>query len=145
MASVKYGLFLALLMFVLGTLAPQPLGSIVFWTALSVQAVLGLGITWRRLRLPWFSAGGIAALFVCLAMIPISARGLNLATIGTELPLSVVVAIWSAVMFVPLSIGLEALRDSPEWRAWSARVEHATLWQMITFQHVPDEKPNSDA
>src|SRR3954451_1265612 len=86
MAGVKYGLLLASLLFVLGTLAPQPAGSIVFWTALSVHAVFGLGITWRRLRLPSFSAGGLAALFVCLAMISISARRLNLATIATELP-----------------------------------------------------------
>jgi hypothetical protein len=144
MAGVKYGLFLALLMFALGKWAPQPAGSIVLWTALSVQTVLGLWITWHRLRLPWFSAGGIAALLVCLAMIPVSARGLNLATIGTELPQLVAVAIWSAVLFVPLSIGLESLRNSPEWRAWSARMERATLWEMITFRHVPNIGPKSD-
>jgi hypothetical protein len=46
-------------------------------------------------------------------------------TIATELPLVVVVAIWSAVLFVPLSIGLESLRNSPEWRAWSERLERA--------------------
>lgn len=144
MAGVKYGLFLALLMFALGEWAPQPTGAIVLWTALSVQAVLGLWITWRRRRLPWFSAGAIAALLVCLAMIPVSARGLNLATIATELPLLVVVAIWSAVLFVPLSIGAKSLRDSPEWRAWSTRVERATLWEMITFRHVPNIGPKSD-
>jgi hypothetical protein len=48
------------------------------------------------------------------------------------------------VLFVPLSIGLESLRNSPEWRAWSARTEHATLWQMITFRHVPNVRPKSD-
>lgn len=144
MAGVKYGLFLSLLIFALDTWAPQPAGSIVLWTALSVQAVLGLWIVWRRLRLPWFSAGAIAALLVSLAMIPISARGLNLATIATEMPLLVVVAIWSAVLVVPLSIGAESLRDSPEWRAWSARVERATLWDMITFRHVPSIRSKSD-
>ena len=144
MAGVKYGLLLAFLMFALGEWAPQPAGSIAFWTALSLQAALGLWITWHRLRLPWFSAGAIAALVVCLTMIPVSARGLNLATIATELPLLLVVAIWSAVLFVPLSIGLESLRNSPEWRAWSARVERATLWEIITFRHVPNLGPKSD-
>lgn len=129
-AGVKCGLLLALLMLALGEWAPQPAGSIVLWTTLSVQAALGLWITWHRLRLrlPWVTAGGSAALLLCLAMIPVSARGLNLATIATELPLLVVAAIWSAMLFVPLSTGLEARRNSPEWRAWSARMEGTTLW-----------------
>ncbi len=138
MAGIKYGLFLGPLMLVLGEWAPQPVGSIVLWALLTVQSVLGLWITWRRLRLPWFAAGSVAALLVSLAMIPISARGLNLATIATELPLAEVAAIWSTILFVPLSIGLESLRGSPEWREWSASTERATLWQMITFQHVPN-------
>ena len=136
-AAAKYGLLLALLMFALGQWAPQPAGSVVLWTALSVQAAFGLWIIWHRLRLPWLLAGSIAALLVFLVMIPISARGLNLATIAIELPLLAVVAIWSALLFVPLSLGLESLRKSPEWQAWSAHAEHATLWDMITFRHVP--------
>jgi hypothetical protein len=77
-------------------------------------------------------------------MIPVSARGLDLATMITELPLPIPVAIWSALLFIPLAIGLESLRDSPEWRALSARSERASLWEMITFQHVPHIEPKSD-
>jgi hypothetical protein len=138
MPAFKYGLFFGSLIFAVTEWAPQPAGAIALWTMLAVLMVSSLWITWRRLRLPWFAAGSVAALLVSLAMIPISARGLNLATIAAELPLAEVAAIWSATLFVPLSIGLESLRASPEWRAWSAATERATLWQMITFQHVPN-------
>ncbi len=144
MSGFKYGLIIGTLMFLLGHWAPQPTGSIVLWSALSAHAGLGLWITWHRLRLPWFLAGGVAALLASLTMIPLSARGLDLATILTELPLPLAVAIWSAILFVPLAIGLEALRNSPEWKAWSARSERASLWEMITFQHVPHLEQRSD-
>jgi hypothetical protein len=141
MAGARYGLFLGLLMVALGQWAPQPAGSILLWTMLSVQSGVGLWIEWHRLRLPWLAAGGIAALAVSLAMIPVSALGFNLATMISALPLPVVVAIWSGVLCVPLSIGLEALRGSAEWRAWAAHMEHATLWDMLTFRHIPRLRP----
>ena len=144
MSGFKYGLVLGLLMILLGRWAPQPAGSIVLWSALSAQIGWGLWITWHRLRLPWFLAGGVAALLASLTMIPLSARGLDLGTILTELPLPVGVAIWSAILFVPLAIGLEALRNSPEWKALSARSERASLWEMMTFQHVPRIEQRSD-
>jgi hypothetical protein len=131
-------------MVALGQWAPQPAGSILLWTMLSVQSAAGLWIEWRRLRLPWLTAGGIAALLVSLVMIPLSARGLNLATIATALPVPAVVAIWSALLCVPLSVGLETLRASPEWRAWSAHMEHTTVWEMITYRHMPDLRPKSN-
>ena len=144
MSGFKYGLVLGILIPLLGSWAPQPAGSIVLWSALSAQAGLGLWITWHRLRLPWFLAGGVAALLASLTMIPLSARGLDLGTILTGLPLPMAVAIWSAILFVPLAIGLEALRNSPEWKALSARSERASLWEMITFQHVPHMEQRSD-
>jgi hypothetical protein len=86
----------------------------------------------------------VAALIVSLAMIPISAAGLDLATIATGLPLPAVAAIWSTLLFIPLSIGLEARRRSPEWRAWAERANQATLWQMIALRHLPDAPPGVD-
>lgn len=140
MTGAYYGVALAVLMFVLGRWAPQPAGSIALWSMLSAEAALSLWIMWHRLRLPWYSAGCLAALLASLAMIPVSARGLDLATMITELPLPIPVAIWSALLFIPLAIGLESLRDSPEWRALSAQTRRASLWEMITFQHVPHIK-----
>jgi hypothetical protein len=137
MTGAYYGVAFAVLMFVLGRWAPQPAGSIVLWSMLSAQVALTLWIIWHRLRLPWYSAGGVAALLASLAMIPVSARGLDLATMVTALPLPIVVGIWSAILFVPLAIGLESLRDSPEWRALSAQTKRASLWEMITLGHVP--------
>jgi hypothetical protein len=58
----------------------------------------------------------------------------------TALPLTDVVLVWSALLFSGLSVGLEALRDSPEWRAWRASTERATLWEILTLQHVPDAR-----
>ena len=147
MMGAKYGLCLALLMVALGEWAPQPAGSIVLWTLLSIQAAVGVRLIWRHLRLPWCTAGGVAALsvFVAMAVLCVSSgRGLNLATIVTVLPLSAVIVIWGAVMFVPLCLGLEALRNSPEWRAWSAHMERASLWEMVTFHHIPNLGAKSD-
>jgi hypothetical protein len=137
-AGLKLGFFLALVMALLFRLAPQPAGSVLFWVLLGIQTARGDWIIWRRLRLPWILAGGVSALFVSGAMIPISIRGLDLATMMVALPLAGVVVVWTALLFVPLSLGLEALRNSPEWRAWASRTERATLWEMLTFQHVPD-------
>jgi hypothetical protein len=76
-AGAKYGIFVGLLMLVLTKWAPQPAGLMLLWAALSVQSARALWIAWHRLRLPWFSAGIVAALIVSLAMIPISAAGLD--------------------------------------------------------------------
>jgi len=136
--GMKYGLFGALVMLTLGEWVPQPTGSVVLWSALSLQAVLGFWIIWRRLRLPWLSVGTGAAFLVSAAMIPISARGLNLATLALALPLPLVAAIWIGVLIVPLTVGLESSRNSREWQAWSTRMTHASLWEMLTFRHIPD-------
>jgi len=133
-AGAKYGLFLGLLF---GLSDRVPGLAILLWTVLSIQAAVGLWIIWRRLQLPWFLVGSIASLAVSLLMIPISARGLNLATIVGVLPLPAVAAIWLGIAWVPLSLGLESLRDSPELRAWRARADQASLWEVITFRHVP--------
>jgi hypothetical protein len=42
MSGFKYGLMVATLIFVLGSWAPQPAGSIVLWSALSVHDGLSL-------------------------------------------------------------------------------------------------------
>jgi hypothetical protein len=144
MTGAYYGVVFAVLMFVLGRWAPQPAGSIVLWSLLSAHVAFTLWIMWYRLRLPWYSAGCVAALLASLTMIPVSARGLDLATMVTELPLPIVVAIWSAILFVPLAIGLESLRDSPEWRALSEQTKRASLWEMIRFRHVPQIDRKSD-
>lgn len=141
MAGLKAGLFFVAMMFVLGRWAPQPAGSVVLWSLFSAGSAVGAWVVWRRLRLPWFTLGLIIALLVSVAMIPISARGLDLATIADALPLPAAIAIWSALAIVPLSAGLESLRESPEWRAWAARTERATLLEMLTFRHVPAVRP----
>jgi hypothetical protein len=64
----------------------------------------------------WFAFGGVVGLLTSVAMIFISARGLDLVTIGI-LPVPAVTAVWSGLLFVPLSLGLEAARNSEEWRA----------------------------
>jgi hypothetical protein len=136
----RLGVFVALVMVLLCQLAPQPSGSTIFWALLTIQNVRCLLIVWHRLRLPWFAAGCVSALLGTVAMTLISARGLDLATMTTALPLTEVVLIWSALLFPVLSVGLEALRNSPEWRAWRASTERATLWEMLTLQHVPDAR-----
>jgi hypothetical protein len=143
MAGLKFGVFVGALIAILGQWAPQPAGSVALWTLVSVEAAVGLPIIWRRLRLPWFTAGAVVVFLVSLAMIPISARGLNLATIATVLPLVDVVAIWSAIVFGLLCAGLGSQRDSREWREWAACVSRATLWEMLTFKHVPRVAPLS--
>lgn len=144
MAGVQYGIVLASLMMVLGEWAPQPAGTILLWTLLSLQLAVGTWIAWRRLRLRWFSAGGMAALYAAVSMIDVSARGLTMKTMVIELPHSEIVAFWLAVACVPVSIGIESWRNAPAWRAFSARLETASLWDVLRFHHIPHAMRDAD-
>jgi hypothetical protein len=137
-ASAKYGFLLGLLYAFLLDVFPRPIGSVIVWTEIAIQAAVVELIVWRRLRLRWFALGGVVGLLTSVAMIFISARGLDLVTVVGILPVPAVIAVWTGLLFVPLSLGLEAARNSEEWRAWSEQTKNASLIDMLTLRHIPD-------
>ncbi len=139
--GLRYGAFLGTMMIALTRWAPQSAGSVVLWTALTAETiVLERVVVWKRLRLPWFAVGGIGAVFACAMMIPISARGFDILSVGRVSPMSLVLFWWSCWVLAPLSVGMETLRGSPEWRAWSERMEHVTLLDMLALRHIPTRR-----
>ena len=137
-AGAKYGFFLAIIFIALTNWAPQPAGSIVLWSAITIETAVLERIVWKRLRLPWFAAGGVAALIACAAMVPISTRGLDMFSMSRFLPAPLFVLWWICWLLVPLTLGIEALRGSREWRAWSEHMEHVTLRDMLALRHIPN-------
>ncbi len=140
MAGAKYGLIGGLAIVALQDWAPQPAGSILFWSLLSIQIALGSWILWRRtgLRFRWFLLSGIAALLSSAAMVAVSTRGLSLTTMMMELPLGVVAAIWLGILFVPLAVGLESQRHRQAWDEWKRFMADASILDVLRFRHIPD-------
>jgi len=71
-------------------------------------------------------------------MIGVSARGLDLVTMIPVLPTAFVGSIWLGFLLVPICLGLESLRNSREWQAWSASMGRTRVRDMLLFRHVPD-------
>jgi hypothetical protein len=52
-ASALYGVFIAIAFGLLTRLAPQPIGSIIFWGFVAAQLAWGAVASWRRMGLPF--------------------------------------------------------------------------------------------
>jgi hypothetical protein len=135
--GVRYGLFLGACMF-LADHAFRPWGWAVFWTVLFVQMVVFELVVWRRLRLKYFAVGGLAGIFAAGTVSLYAWQGYQFVDIFARAPWPIVAALVGAFILTPLSIAIESRLKTDAWQAWAARTDRASLWSVLTFQHIPD-------
>ena len=132
--GIQYGLLVFVTSTALTEKAPQPLGSVVFWSLLVVQFAYGAVVCWRRTGLPYATAslGVWAAGSALLALLAANGHVLpNLSSAGWVV-IAAGVAAWSILMWI------ESKRNPEPWRAWKRCLERATLWDVLRMRHFPE-------
>jgi hypothetical protein len=132
-AGVKYGLLLAVEMFILFDVAPQPWGAVAFWLLQTTQLTIYTGVTWHRTRLVISTAGGAVAALACMLLLVLYASGYTLAS----LPRVWAIPVYGLIALVPLSIIVEARIHRAEWAEWKEHMEAMGLLDLLLFRHIP--------
>jgi len=132
--SAMYGLVLGAGFFALTTLAPQPVGSAVWWSLLAGQLSWGASITWRRTRLPFATAamlaGAGASAIVAVATV--------LGYAFSFLPIVWAVPVFGLLALGPVCLLLESRMHPREWSHWGTYMEHKSAWDILLCRHIPD-------
>ncbi len=120
LGSMIYGLVLGAGFVVAVEMAPQPVGSVVWWSLVAGQLSWGAAITWRRTRLPFATAAmlvgaGGAAILTVAAL---------LGYVFLFLPLAWVVPVCSLIAVGPICFFLESRLHPREWAHWRTYMEH---------------------
>lgn len=134
MASGLYGLLLGAVMMVSTRLAPQPIGSVVFWSLICLQLTWLARICWSRTGLPFATAAMINGSVVSASLVVLALMGQSFPTLA---PGSWVLFGFGAAVG-PLFLYIESRVNQEKWREWARHMEHKTPWHVLTGRHIPD-------
>jgi hypothetical protein len=132
-AGVKYGLLLAVEMFALLQMAPQPWGAVAFWLLQTTQLTIGTAVTWHRTRLVISTAGGAVAALACMLLVALHASGYTL----TSLPRVWAIPVYGLIVLVPLSVIVEQRVHRAECTEWNRYMEGMGLVDVLLLRHIP--------
>jgi presenilin-like A22 family membrane protease len=132
-AGVKYGLLLAVEMFALLQVAPQPWGGLAFWLLQATQLTIYTAVTWHRTRLVISTAGGAVAALACMLLLVLHASGYTL----TSLPGVWAIPVYGLIVLVPLSVIVEARIHRAAWAEWNRHMEGMGLLDLLLLRHIP--------
>jgi hypothetical protein len=127
-----YGLLFSAAYFVFVELLPQPPGSIVFFSLLTLQGIAFAVVTWRRMRMVRVTAAGVLGA-VCFGTMGWAA--MNGISYLTPAVASIMGISLGAVL---LLMTLSNVRDRAVWNKWAAQHERLTIFDMILMRHIPD-------
>ena len=129
----RYGLVLGLVMICLTMIAPQPIGSVIFWLALSIQLSFGTVQLWRRTGLPFATSAMIIGALVSFFLSWAYSRGYEL----FSLPLAWGIIVWLSIIAGPLLLFVESRVNPEKWKVWREASENSSVWDMLLGRHIP--------
>ena len=131
--AAVFGMWGAVAYSLLVQLAPQPAGSIVYWSAIAALLLWGSTLCWRRMRLP-LSTAAMAIPAVASAMVAVLAAAGH---IFPMLPLVWWMALGACMMAPAVLFMIEARVNRDKWQQWKSHVERASAWDAIRGRHIP--------
>lgn len=134
MAPYLLGLLTVALIWMLETLLPEPSGTVVLWSCLTVALGTAAVVTWRRTRLPFASLAMAWAATASAALAAAGVAGVSWRTLVSENPIFTI----CAVLMCPTMFFIQARRDREAWRRWRERVESSSLRDMLLLRHIPN-------
>jgi len=132
-AGAKYGLLLYGEMILLLEIAPQPWGSVLFWSIQAIQLAIYTTIVWYRTHLVISTVGGIAATLGSLLLAALLASGYSY----WNLPLAWAIVVFAVIAVVPLSVFAESVVHRSEWNEWKRHMTGMGLKDVLLFRHIP--------
>ena len=132
--AAVHGALGALWMFLLGTVAPQPIGAVVLWALFAVYGAWGATVVWRRTALPFATASALLATLIAALLAGLAMRGWAF----PALPPGWTVAIVAAMFLGPILLLVESKVHPLQWARWKAYADNKGAWDILLGRHVPD-------
>lgn len=128
-----YGVLVGLVFVGFAGVAPQPTGSVLFWTVLAVQLAYGAAICWRRTGLPFATAAMTlgSAVSVWLALLATTGRVFPDLTVGEWFVAAIGIGV------PPVLLLIESRVNRSRWQEWAHYMEHKSAWDIATGRHIP--------
>ena len=134
MAPALYGMFWGIAFQVFTRLLPQPVGSLILWSVISVQLSWGAVTWWRRTGLPFTTAACVTGAVASLCLVVLAALGHPYPQLSPE----------SWVLFAglsgigPLFLWIESRVNREKWRQCARHMRHKSVWDVLAGRHIPD-------
>ena len=131
--SALYGLFGGIAFALLAQAAPQPAGSIIWWSFLAGQLTWGAAVCWRRTGLP-FATAAMAISAVDSALLAVLA---GTGHVFPDLPLRWWIPVGVGFLSSPLCLLVESRVHRAKWTRWGQYMERKNAWDIFTGRHIP--------
>jgi hypothetical protein len=119
---------------VMTMMAPQPLGSIIFFGVMTIYMTWGALRMWRRTGLPFISTAVLLSAVMSATMVVAAAAGVRF----PGLPFRWAIPFYSMPAMSVLLMFVEQHVHAHEWEIWRQHMEHMGAWDVFTGRHIPD-------
>jgi hypothetical protein len=141
LGSLMYGCVLALGFFVATKIAPQPAGSVLWWSVLTIQLGIAARSCWRRTGLPFVTAAMAIAAASCSLLATLAAAGM----VYPDVPAGWWPLVGAGMVAVPSLLLIESRVNRDRWRQWRAFMQRSTAWDILRGRHIPELREPSRA
>lgn len=131
--AAVYGAVGAVWMFLLGTVAPQPAGSVVLWGSLTLYGAWGTVVFWRRTALPFVTLAVLLASLTAALLAALAFRGWPFPNV----PDGWMAPIVALLILGPILLVVESRLHPLQWTRWKAFAEDKSAWDILLMRHVP--------
>ncbi len=131
--AFAFGILMAAGTYFCRQVLPQPSGTLIGIVFVAAFLLPGIAVTWIRTRLPFVTAGMLAAL-VALGLIAWAEWQGTFLTSGA---LGVNVAVVVLLVLSYLGFFLESKVHASEWQRWRQHMDNASLLDILRLRHIP--------
>jgi hypothetical protein len=132
--SAIYGFFLGVGALLFIQIAPQPVGSILWWGFFAGQLTWGAALCRRRTRLPFATAAIVIAAATSGMLTALAAAG----HVFPDLPREWWWPVGAGCVSAPLLFLVESRTHRSKWRQWRQYMEPKNAWDIFMGRHIPD-------
>ncbi|BCS33242.1 hypothetical protein TBR22_A24690 [Luteitalea sp. TBR-22] len=138
--SLMYGCVIGLGFFLATKVAPQPTGSVIWWSALTIQLGIGARLCWRRTGLPFVTAAMAIAAASCALLATLAAAGM----VYPDLPAAWWPLIGASMVASPSLALVESRVNRAKWDRWRVSSQRCSLWDILRGRHIPNLRQASE-
>ena len=121
--SLMYGCVLAIGFFLATKIAPQPAGSVLWWSVLTIQLGIAARLCLRRTGLPF-----------CALLATLAAAGM----VYPDLPAAWWPVVGASMVASPTLLLVESRVNRARWNRWRASSQRCSLWDILRGRHIPN-------
>ncbi|MGV3518929.1 hypothetical protein [Luteitalea sp.] len=137
-----YGFVLGLAFFLMTKIAPQPTGSVIWWSFLTIQLGIGARLCWQRTGLPFVTTAMTLGALDCALLATFASRGM----LYPALPSAWWPLVGSGMVACPTLLFVESRVNRDRWNQWRAFMQRSSVLDILRGRHIPNlRQPSQDA